>query len=187
MSARLLLILEDPTYDRYIVKPLIEKLLDQMGRRTARVDVLMDPKLGGVEQVFDGRTWKALLTKYPMIDAFVVAVDRDCEASRDARLQRIAKRISKVGKCFAGVLAIEEVEVWLLAGFKRDLGASWTEVRKECHPKERFFDPFLAAKNVGGVGGGRLAMMQETLKNLRGLLRSCPEIADLQVQLNETP
>lgn len=184
MSARLLIILEDPTHDRYIVKPLIERLVAAVGKRRARVHVLIDPRMGGVEQVLNKETRTGILTKYPMIDVFVVVVDRDCVDGREKRLADFSRDVVNKGSRFAGVLAVEEVEVWLLAGFLGQLPAPWLQIRGDCYPKENFFDEFLQNQNLPGVGGGRAALMKKTLNNLAGLQRRCPEIAELREQLS---
>jgi hypothetical protein len=47
MSFRVLVIPEDPTYNGYILKPLVERMLAEAGKPNARVTLLTNPKLGG--------------------------------------------------------------------------------------------------------------------------------------------
>ena len=179
MSYRVLLVLEDPTYDQYIVKPLVERLCGQAGRRNVRVDVLLDPHLRGVEQALDADVWEQIACKYPMIDLFLLVIDRDCVPARQARLDNVRANMTSNRRGMDGCLAIEEVEVWLLAGFRGKLGEPWNVVRKECHPKERFFEPFMRAQEARGVGGGRLRLMRAAVRKLAPLTQACPEIRQI--------
>jgi hypothetical protein len=71
--------------------------------------------------------------------------------------------------------------VWMLALHREDLGASFSDVRKECHPKERFADPLLKQRGwMAEVGKGRKRAMRDIGHGWRGLLQVCPEIDDLK-------
>lgn len=182
----MLIILEDPTYDRYIVQPVVKRLLADINKPNVRVDVLMDPRMRGVSSVFARPNWEKILRKYPMIDVFVVIVDRDCVQGRDEKLASLRSWLHQRAARSVGVLAIEEVEVWLLAGHVDRLPASWKKVRSDCNPKEAFYEPFVESQQVRGVAGGRRDLMQQTLRNLRGLMKRCPEISELRAELQGT-
>ena len=49
MSFRVLVIPEDPTYNGYILKPLVERILTECGKPNAKVTVLTNPKADGYE------------------------------------------------------------------------------------------------------------------------------------------
>ena len=51
-----LLIPEDFRHDQYILKPIFEALLGDLGRPSARVRVCIDPLLGGVRHGAEIRT-----------------------------------------------------------------------------------------------------------------------------------
>ena len=89
-----------------------------------------------------------------MIDLFLVLVDRDGDRDRRPMAARKLEG-SQRGRLFV-CLAIEEIEVWMLAVHREAVSASWNEVREEIHPKERFAEPFLAAHAPkANPGGGR--------------------------------
>ena len=49
MSTRVLVIPEDPTNNGYILKPLVEMVMEEVGRPRARVTVLTNPRLRGYD------------------------------------------------------------------------------------------------------------------------------------------
>lgn len=75
---RVLVIPEDPTLDRYVVKPIVERIFAEIGR-TARVDVLTDPHISGASQALDRGLIAEVVLDNPMIDLFLLVVDRDCD------------------------------------------------------------------------------------------------------------
>ncbi len=50
---RVLVIPEDFRQDQYLLKPLVESLLAAVGKPQARVRVMTDPLLGGIDQALD--------------------------------------------------------------------------------------------------------------------------------------
>lgn len=113
-----------------------------------------------------------------MVDLFLVLVDRDAEPKRPSQAsERAQEHRDRLFVC----LAIEEVEVWMLALHRDSLGTAWTEIRAERDPKERFAQPFLAARAPKlSPGGGRVWAMRELGAKWRGMLQVCPELAELE-------
>lgn len=179
---KVLVVVEDPTHDQYIVKPIIEALLDSAGKR-ARVEVLKDPHLGGVEDVFTHLD--EIVEDNPMIDLFIFALDRDCVHGREGRLRTRLAAHSKAMGC----LAREEVEVWMLALWPKaqleQFAGPWSEIRAECHPKERYAEPFLRALGYSSadLGYGRKRAMTALSGNIRRLLSRCKELDQLKAEL----
>jgi hypothetical protein len=69
-------------------------------------------------------------------------------------------------------------------GHRDKLPLPWGDVRRHPRLKEDVFEPF--RKQFGddrSPGGGREWLVRETLKNYRGLLDVCPELADLENRL----
>jgi hypothetical protein len=148
----------------------------------AWVDVLRDPHLRGVEDVF--AELPAIVADNRMVDLLVVVIDRDGNR-RSNHEQRLAdalqSRDSTLGCC-----AIEEVEAWLLAVHKDDLPASWQTIRAECDVKERYALPFLEAAGYRGPGQGRKAAMRKLGRGgqrLQTLLRMCEELQRLAADI----
>lgn len=78
---KVLVIPEDPTLDQYILKPVVERLFSDLGK-TARVQVLSKPRLRGIAQALDPTIIADVVQTYPMVDLFLVMVDRDGDPKR---------------------------------------------------------------------------------------------------------
>lgn len=180
----MLVIVEDPTLDQFVVKPVIDKLFEELSVR-ARVEVLRDPHLRGVEQATSIHVLSDVVELNPMVDLFLLVVDRDCNrTSIEDKVKEIEARFARK---ILPTLAIEELEVWMLAVFEDSpLNAKWADVRSHCDPKETFAEPFLKSRGwYTEVGKGRKRAMRELNGNWRRLLSRCPEIAGLKARLED--
>jgi len=180
---KVLIIPEDPELDQYILKPVVEHIFADLGRR-ARVDVLREPRLRGVAQALDTKIVAQIVEDNPMEDLFLIMVDRD--GDREGNEQKAAEREKEHVKKLLACLAIEEVEVWMLALHRDSLGVPFKEVRAHHDPKEAYAAPFLKAQGwtEDRVGRGRKRAMRELGANWRGLLQVCPELADLRDRID---
>lgn len=168
---------EDPSLDQYILKPLVERLFADLGK-SVRIQVLSNPRLRGVDQALNRAKLAEVVETYPMIDLFLVLVDRDGQTGRHA--EAMARENEHPNRLFV-CLAIEEVEVWMLAIHRDVIGHNWTNVRAEHHPKERFAHPFLAEHAPKlDLGGGRAWAMRPLGQKWKGVLDVCPELAELR-------
>lgn len=177
---KVLVIPEDPMLDQYILKPVAERLFIDLGL-AARIDVLWNPRLRSVNQALDASVVRHIVDTYSMIDLFLLIVDRDADEHRATRTR--ARETEHAGRLFA-CLAVEEVEVWMLALHRDRLPSPWAEVRGERDPKERFAHPFLAAHAPKlDAGQGRKWAMRDLGARWKGLLDVCPEIAELKARI----
>lgn len=179
---KVLIIPEDPTLDRHILKPIVEKMFTEIGRR-ADVMMLENPRLSGVAEALAADTVKTIVGMYPMIDLFLLMVDND--GSQSGNATKAAQREAEYQDKLIACLAIEEVEVWMLALHRdevRDtLGARWQEIREHRDPKEAYAAPFIQAmKWSDGVGRGRKDAMKALPTQWNGLLQVCSELAGLK-------
>jgi hypothetical protein len=175
LSCNVLVIPEDPTHNGYILRPLVSKLLDACGKGNAKVDVLTNPKVSGFEDA--SRKMPEIVATWQHFDLLLFLPDADGK-DRSAQFARLESTLGRKLICCA---AAQEVEAWLLAGHVAKLRRPWSEIRADTSVKENVFAPFL--RDYGDSrqpGGGRQALMQQTLANFRGLLERCPELAELQ-------
>lgn len=183
---RVLVVPEDPVKDRYILKPIVEQLFEDLGRPRARIDILENPRLRGVAEALSKDTLANILLspRYQMIDVFVVLIDRDGNLSERPRVvgEREREHPDRLVVC----LAIEEVEVWMLALHRDAMGIAWREIRTVVNPKTLFAEHFLLQHAPkGSPGQGRAwAMHALDRKTWRVLLQFCPELLELKQRLS---
>jgi len=181
-----LIIPEDQLLDQYILKPVIEGVFADLGRR-ARVMVLPEPRLRGSGDALDpDLVAKIIEDNHPMIEVFILIVDKDCD--RDGHVGKVKALELAHPSVLVGCLAVEEVETWMLALHRAEVEnqfrVKWSEVRQHCDPKETFAEPFLEALESVGPGKGRKAAMREIKSQWKTLTSLCSEIQDLQNRLS---
>lgn len=174
---KVLVIPEDPNLDQHILKPVVERIFADFGK-APRVTVLSKPRLRGVSQALNPDILADIVATYRMNNLFLVLVDRDGDEARVAVAK--AREAEHSGRLFV-CLAIEEIEVWMLAIHAETLAMSWREIRAEIHPKERFAQPFLQERMPKlDAGQGRGWAMRDLGSQWRGVLQRCPELAELK-------
>jgi hypothetical protein len=180
---KVLVIPEDPTYDQYILKPIVERIFTDLDR-SARVEVLQDPHLRGIGDALDPQIVQEIVADNPMVDLFILMVDRDCNRYKN-ETKAIARKEEHPERLLA-CLAIEEVEVWMLWLHRDHLNAPWQEVRQHCDPKEEYAEPFLRSQGwTSRVGNGRKRAMRALGAAWDGLKKACPELAKLRDEVEE--
>ena len=179
---KVLIIPEDPTLDQYILKPIVGRIFADLDK-SPRIEVLSNPRLRGVSQALDSAILTNIVRTFRMIDLFLVLVDRDGSPHRSGLAHQ--REIEHQGRLIV-CLAIEEIEVWMLAIHRESLGLPWSEVRAEIHPKERFAHPFLA-ENAPKLdpGAGRAWAMRELGARWKGILQCCSELEELQRRIEK--
>jgi hypothetical protein len=178
---KVLVVCEDPTHDRFVVLPIVERALADLGYAHAYVSVLDDPHLRGFPHLLD--ELPGIVADARMMDLIVVAVDRD--GNRNHNEEKIA-HAARVDRRVVACCAVEEVEAWMLALHRKDdlIQARWPEIRAHSDVKEAFALPFLIRKQwFKGPGQGRRAAMRRLGQGWSGLLQCCPEVAELMATM----
>lgn len=184
MSFDVLVVPEDPANNGYILKPLVIRLLEECGKPNAVVTVLANPRAQGYEHA-KGLLRSQLLDRYRHMNLILFLPDADGK-DRGGELRALEAEAGERGVRLLRCAAVQEVEVWLLAGHHERLPAGWPEVRADTSVKERFFLPFLSDHgDRRRAGGGRDLLMQQTLGNYRSLLALCPELAELESRIRQ--
>jgi hypothetical protein len=184
LSFNVLVVPEDPANNGYILKPLVIRLLEECAKPNAMVTVLANPRAQGYEHA-KALLRTQLLDRYRYMNLILFLPDADGK-DRSGELRALEAEADGRGVRLLCCAALQEVEVWLLAGYHERLEASWPEVRAEASVKERFFLPFLSVHgDRRRAGGGRDLLMQKTLGNYRSLLALCPELADLENRIRQ--
>jgi len=188
VSFNVLVIPEDATNDHYILKPIVSALVAAAGKPRATIRVLVDPAVQGVSQALSDRFIADVITKYPMVNLFLLCVDRDADPGRD---QSVADRevAGATGltdtQRLLGTAAHQEVEVWCLAGMN-DLpkGWRWQEVRAEREAKETYYEPYADLRGLlDAPGDGREVLGREAATRYGTVRSRCPEVASLEARV----
>lgn len=183
MSLRVLVIPEDPTYNGYILKPLVQALLAAAGRPRAIVTVLSNPRLTGYDHALRAIR-EELPGKYRHYDLWLFAPDAD--RAGDAAMAGLETDLRRQGVRLLVCAAQPEVEIYACVAHRADLGMTWNEARTHPRFKEQVFGPLLARHgDPRRPGGGRDQLVAATLANFQALLQFCPELARLLERIRE--
>ncbi len=190
MSLNVLVIPEDFRKDQYVLGPVVRRMLSEVGKPRARVEVCKDPLLGGVEQALKWERIADVIDMYSMVQLFLLIVDRDGKATRRSKLNTLeAKAAEKlgIGRKLLGEHAWQEIEVWALAGQDLPKSWQWKVIRQEEHPKEAYFEPFAASRNLSSEPGeGRTTLGREAAANYPKVRSRCREdVESLECRLAE--
>jgi len=180
VSFRVLVIPEDPTYNGYILQPIVERMLDELGKPNADVVILTNPKVNGYAHAVSTIRGD-LMDRYGRLPLWLFLPDAD----RAGDLKRLENELAERNVHLFCCAAQPEVEAWLLAGYRDKLLLPWGDVRQHPRLKEDVFEPFLDQfGDKRSAGGGRKRLVREALaNNYRGLLSVCPELAELENRL----
>lgn len=176
---KILVVTEDHRLDMFIIKPVFEALFEDLHPL-----VVFDQTTQGSEEALDPQHLSSVIRENPMIDVFILVIDRDCD--RRGHQARAAAAEGTHPPNLLACLAIEEVETWLCALYKDHLqkasGVAWRDVRSHCDPKEAFAEPLLRQIGVDGPGKGRKRAMREL--RLKSLVSLCPELKELRERID---
>ena len=172
-----LIIPEDFRKDQYILKPLFARLFRQLGIRSIKVDICLDPLLGGVTEALKSeRISEIVEANRGMYDLLILCVDRDGMVGRRQRLDDLETEFSPN---FLASNAWEELETWVLAGLDLPPAWRWQDVRAEINVKEQYFEPLAAQRGLSNTpDGGRKAFGNEASRNIRAIRQKCHEDFD---------
>lgn len=182
MSLRVMLIPEDYTLDQYIARPLAQRLLLDLNRPQARLEICTNPRFRGnkgTTGVLNADNIVKVIQLYPMYNVFIALVDADGDPDRQAELDGLERDVSPYlseGQAFLAEDAHQELEVWLLAGLRLPPAWRWEQVRSEPHPKEEYYLPYAQERGVlDTVGGGRKVLMDEAMQHWTRIQERCPQ------------
>ena len=175
---RVLIIPEDQTKDPFVIRPVVEKIFQDLNT-PAQVDVLPEPRMRGASHALSQEVVREIIETRRMIDLFLLVVDRDC--NDDHHEEKAAARMDEHPTKLIACVAWQEIEAWLLALYRDELPDPWPNVRAACHPKEDYCEPLLAHKGwTRLVGRGYAQAMRAIAGQWRGLSAVCPEIGELR-------
>ena len=182
MSTRVLVIPEDPTNNGYILKPLVEMVMEEVGRPRARVTVLTNPRLRGYDHAARAIR-NDLAVRYRYLDLWLFFPDAD-RATPDA-MKDLEDSLKSKDITLLCCPARPEVEIYACVAYRDEIGISWQVARDHTTFKETVFEPLLKAHAAKrGPGGGRGRMTKQSLANRQSFFSHCPEVAKLRDRIH---
>lgn len=178
MSFKVLVIPEDPTHNGYLLRPLLEAILEDAGKPQARIMVLPNPRLTGYDHAMSAIR-EELPQKYGFWDLWIFMPDAD-RASPEA-MANLETDVAGKGIPLLCCPAQPELEIYACAAYRSEIRGGWQAAREDPRMKEDVFRPLLQKHGDSRrVGEGRDLMMEASLKNLPLLLSLCPELKRLR-------
>jgi hypothetical protein len=149
---RVLILAEDFVKDELLLQPIIQAMMNAVGRPRAKVKVSKDPRFHGTSEALKWEFIEQALSRHRgMFDLCLLCVDRDGDNNRQAKLANLesqARNAIGEGRAFLAENAWQEVEVWLLMGHALPRRWDWRQIREEVHPKERYYLPFAERRGM---------------------------------------
>ena len=178
MSLRILVIPEDPTYNGYILKPVVEMLLAEVGKPTARISVLSKPRLRGYDQAVDA-VRNDLVSLYRHMDVWLFLPDGD--RATPTAMSDLESHLASQDVTLLCCPAVPEVEIYACVAYQKEVPMAWAKVRSHARLKEEVFEPLLKVHgNPRSPGGGREKMTLESVSRRDRFFQRCPEMARLR-------
>lgn len=183
MSFKVLVIPEDPTHNGYILKPLMQAILADVGKPNAKVDVLPNPRLMGYDHALKAIK-EDLPDRYGFWDLWVFMPDAD--RATPGVMQHLEQELSEKGITLFCCPAQPEVEIYACVPYRVEIQGGWHGARQNPKMKEDVFDPLLAGHgDARRAGAGRDLMIADSLKNLQTLFQFCPELKTLRDRIEK--
>ena len=190
MSFNVMVIPEDFPNDRWVLEPIITKMLQQAGVRNARIRVCPQ-RFSGVSDVLRWEHIQEVIDRYQWgVNLFLLCVDLEGPPNIKKKIEdreRQALENLAPGKALFAENAWQEIEVWALAGHDLPEKWKWVEVRSEVHAKEVYFEPFASQNGLTEApGGGRKKLAEEAARHYGRIRQRCPEdIAALEARIQK--
>lgn len=186
---KILVIPEDFRKDQYMLKPIITAMMAKLGKPRTKVMICQDPLLGGISEALKWENIENIINQYPMVDLFLLCVDRDGKEGRKTALEKIEAQAASLlpsQRLLLAENAWQEIEVWVLAGHDLPTDWNWRDIRNEINPKETYFLPLSQRRNLlNDPGEGRKTLAEEAAKRYDRIRKLCPEdIVNLENKIN---
>lgn len=178
MSFKVLVVPEDHTYNGAILKPLIEGVLLDVGKSSAMVKVLDNPRVQGFDQAMAAIKGE-LVDRYRWMDLWLFMPDAD--KAKPLAMAALEARLASVGVTLLCCAAEPELEIFASAPYRAEIPGGWPQARRHARFKEVIFPPLLEKHgDARRPAGGRDLMIAAALANLPLLYQLCPELKSLR-------
>lgn len=183
MSGKVLVIPEDPQNNGYILRPFVQRILEEAEYPARDVTILSDPRPTGFHEAMRIIKSPELAQRWGRFARLWLFVPDADLADADA-MQWLEAELSTLGITLFCCPAIPELEAWLLAGSDHQWTDSWRVMRGSTRFKEHYAEPFIASfGNASAPGGGRGDLAAKALRNWSRVVSRCDEIGRLVERL----
>ena len=154
MSFSVLVIPEDPLQNGHILTPLVRALMRDVGRPSAKVKVLTQPRVRGYDQAVKVIR-DELYANYGFMDLWLFFPDAD-RANRDA-MRALETHVAAEGVTLMCCAAHPEVEIYACAAYRDHIREAWDQIRQHPRMKEEVFPtaPAVHAPPIHSSRNGR--------------------------------
>lgn len=188
------IVIPEDCSDMDMLKPIISAMIRNLGSPKAKIQVYKPSVFKGISQVVQENNINKIVDRYEReADLILLCVDRDGNPHTEAKLANLEEKVNrKLGenqklKIFLAENAYQEIEVWILAGWKEFLDSknfAWQTIRDERDPKDKYFIPFSKEKGYFDYpNDGRQELAKEAARNYQRICQMCPEVARLEQKI----
>lgn len=188
-----LVIPENPKYDRHLLLPIMERMITSWLDFNAWIDIENQVPLGGISQATRPERLQDVVDRYEMFDLFILCIDQDDRTDESAEdqivelenvMREYLDRVGRPDGAFFAIVAKREIEAWVLVGCEESGGWTYTDVRQEPRVKERYFEPYAEERGVDeGDFGGRRPLGKEAARNYKTIRQHCEELQVLEEKI----
>jgi hypothetical protein len=181
---------EDFPHDSLILKPIFKAMFAYLAKPNVQIDV-HSPRVSGWDAVKKIDHIQEIIDQFPMVELFLLCVDRDGNGQRRAILDKLEAKTRDLlhpPRLLLAEHAWQEIEVWALAGIEWKLKPTWfwNKIRNERDPKEHFFEPIVQARGLlSSPGRGRATLGEEAAQNYAKVRQNCSEIQALESRIKQ--
>ena len=190
------IVIPEDCSDMDMLKPIVSAMIKNLGSPRAKIQVYKPSVFKGISQVLQLKNINKIIDRYETeADLILLCVDRDGDPHTQAKLANLEEKVNKkLGhnqklKIFLAENAYQEIEVWVLAGFKEFLDSkdfAWQEIIDERDPKDKYFIPFSKEKEYFDYpNDGRQELAKEAARNYHRICKMCPEVARLEKKIKD--
>lgn len=183
MSGKVLVIPEDPQNNGYILRPFVQRILEEANYPARDVAILSDPRPTGFDAALRIIKSGALAERWGRFAQLWLFIP-DADRAEPAAMNDLERSLADQRITLLCCPAIPELEAWLLAGSDHQWNEPWRVMRESLQFKEHYAEPFLAEfGNASAPGGGRGDLAVRALRNWSRIVSRCREIEHLVERL----
>ncbi|MCL2825698.1 MAG: hypothetical protein FWD57_17030 [Polyangiaceae bacterium] len=185
MSTNVLIITEDFTHDQHVIMPIVRAMFAEIGRPSARVDMLKRPPIRGLGNAKKAGILRDVVAVNKHVHVFLRIIDRDCDPGCRVGMMDIDDELRSSlaeRQCFLSECAYQAIEAWALASAD-DLPPKWpwNKVRQSRKPKDDCFKEYVTMHGlINSPSRGLVTLGSQAGKRYKRVRDLCGEIKHME-------